>query len=488
VQAFTQASGTVIALSDGKTGEITCRARAGSSVPEVGTALRLERTFIGLCVQSGKEVRCDDAEADTRADMAAILALGIRSMVVVPIKEEGRVLGVLAVFAPGAHAFSITHMGVLKTMADQVIAYLRRPRTQAHSPEPPAPPAKAVAVSAAASPAAPPAVAIKPAEHALPRRRLAVVPRVEPVRASAFAKEIGPPRFSQKQATISYHEQKESKPDFRPMFEAFNAGAVRKNRQGTNILMIGAAVALMIALAVEFSLIFGGHAAAPQPAPEARSSPGTPAAPAPASADMQPLAKNPAPASPAKHFETQPKREAALPKPEDTVELLPGPSIISKAGDNSAISKAGDNSAPASEAPAIFLGYMPASGSLSKLVVPVAQAPNPRLLRQSDFEPVTVVKKVLPDYPLVAKQNKLTGSVVVQGTVNKNGTISDLQLLSGSPLFRDAAFAAVRQWVFKPARLNGQPTEQPARIRLYFRERERSEEPVGVNVSRANNQ
>jgi protein TonB len=174
---------------------------------------------------------------------------------------------------------------------------------------------------------------------------------------------------------------------------------------------------------------------------------------------MQPLAKNTTPAPPAKYDETQPKPEEALPRPEETVVLSPGPSRISKAG---------DNSAQTSEAPVIFLGYLPASGSLSNLVVPVSQPPNPRLLRQSDFEPVTALKKVPPVYPLVAKQYKLTGSVVVLGTVNKNGRISDLQLISGSPLFRDAAFAAVKQWVFKPARLNGQAIEQSTTIQLDF--------------------
>jgi protein TonB len=114
------------------------------------------------------------------------------------------------------------------------------------------------------------------------------------------------------------------------------------------------------------------------------------------------------------------------------------------------------------------LGNAPASGSLSNLISPVSQPPRPRFLPPSDFEPVTVIKKVPPVYPLVAKQHRLSGSVVVQGTVNKNGRISDLQLISGSPLFRDAAFAAVKQWVFKPARLNGQAVEQSTTIRLDF--------------------
>ena len=80
-QAFTNASGAAIAVGEGNTDEIVCRARSGSSAPDVGTALRVEGTFTGICIQSGKELRCDDAETDTRVDTAAIRALGIRSMV-----------------------------------------------------------------------------------------------------------------------------------------------------------------------------------------------------------------------------------------------------------------------------------------------------------------------------------------------------------------------------------------------------------------------
>src|SRR5215472_15185182 len=141
-QAFTNASGTAIALSEGSSDEIICRARSGASAPDVGTALRVEGSFTGLCIQSGKELRCDDAETDTRVDTAAIRALGIRSMVVTPIKEENRVVGVLAVFAPTAHAFTITHVAVLKTMADQISLLLQKERKAKEGglqPETPAP-------------------------------------------------------------------------------------------------------------------------------------------------------------------------------------------------------------------------------------------------------------------------------------------------------------------------------------------------------------
>jgi TonB family protein len=457
VQALTNASGAAIALSEGNAAEIICRARAGSSAPEVGTTLPVQETFTGLCIQSGKELRCDDAETDPRVDKAAIRALGIRSMVAVPIKEEGRVVGVLAVFAPTAHAFTITHMVVLKAMADQIAAYLHRTLGEAYSPNPlPAPTVKAVAVSAAASPAPPPAVVIKPAEPALTHRQLPVVPKVEPVRATPLTEETHPAAFSQKKETNRHDEQKKSETDFRP--GTLDADAAPENRLGANVLMIGAAAVMVIGAAVGLSTL-RRPAAAPQPALETASSPGTPAAPAPASANVQPPAKNTPPGPPPKNDEAEPKREEAWLKREETVVLSAGPSRISGAR---------DDSAPTSDAPAISLGSVPASGSLSNLASPVSQPPHPRLLTLSELEPLRVIKKVPPVYPRVAKQWELRGSVVVQGTVGKNGRISNLQLISGPPVFRDAAFEAVKQWVFKPARLNGQAIEQSTKIHLDF--------------------
>ena len=478
-QALTNASGTAIALHEGNAGEIICRARAGSSAPEVGTALLFEGTFTGLCIQTGKELRCDDAETDTRVDKEATRALGIRSMVAIPIKEDGRVVGVLAAFAPDAHAFSITHVVVLKTMADQIAAYLHRTLgDEAYSREPlAAPPARAAAAAASLAPP------IKPAEPALIRPRPPVVSKVAPVRATTPAEKRGPAALRQKEETNGNDTQKKSKSDFRRVFGTFfrrasgtrDAAAARKNRTGASVLMLGAAAVVVIAVAAGLSFKLRRTPSALQPAAEAASLPVTPAAaapapaptPAPVPASAPAYLKPPAdttvsiPAPLAMHDEAQPYREKARPKHEETVELTAGPSRIPVAKDNSA-------PAPTFDVAAISLGNGPASGSLSNLVSSVSQPPNPRLLTSSEFEPVQAIKKVQPIYPLVAKQTRLTGIVVVEVTVNKNGKISDLRMISGHALFRDAAFAAVKQWVFKPAKLNGQTIDQSTTIRLHF--------------------
>src|SRR5438270_7659097 len=190
-QAFTNASGVAIALSEGNADEIVCRARSGASAPEVGAALRVNGTFTGLCIRTGTELRCDDCETDTRVDTAAIRALGIRSMVVTPIREDSRVIGVIAVFAPTPHAFTITHVAVLKTMADQISALLqreRRAREEGQHAEPVRPPATVTVAKPAIAPQAPaatPPVVIKSASAAAPARATApVTPKLEPVKAS----------------------------------------------------------------------------------------------------------------------------------------------------------------------------------------------------------------------------------------------------------------------------------------------------------------
>src|SRR5215831_9835003 len=204
-QAFTNASGVAIALSEGNAAEIVCRARSGASAPDVGATLRVEGTFTGLCIQSGKELRCDDCETDTRVDTAAIRALGIRSMVVTPVREENRVVGVLAVFAPTAHAFTITHVAVLKTMADQISLLLqkeRKAKEDGAAPEAPRPVASVTMpkpVASAPAPVQPPPVVIKPAAAPSSRASFPVVSKVEPIKASPVAEEVAVPALPKRE-------------------------------------------------------------------------------------------------------------------------------------------------------------------------------------------------------------------------------------------------------------------------------------------------
>lgn len=79
-----------------------------------------------------------------------------------------------------------------------------------------------------------------------------------------------------------------------------------------------------------------------------------------------------------------------------------------------------------------------------------------------------LVRKVIPEYPPLAKSARISGLVRLIGTIGKDGAIRNLQLVSGHPMLARAALEAVRQWVYKPTLLNGMPVEVIAPIEVNF--------------------
>jgi TonB family protein len=491
-QAFTNASGVAIALSEGNADEIVCRARSGASAPEVGAALRVEGTFTGLCIQSGKELRCDDCETDTRVDTAAIRALGIRSMVVAPIREDSRVVGVLAAFAPTPHAFTITHVAVLKTMGDQISQLLQKerrareenPQAQAETPRPAAPVIAAKPVIAATPAPVVPAVVIKPSTPA-PRAAAPVVSKVEPIKSMPV--EVVP------LAAPTKREEKRSEFAPRATFGTFDSVAAEEKKPANRMMMIGVVAVLVIAAGATFAFLKmqkSGSAQRPvqeaanvppvQPAPVAPSGsvqPGSPGASGlaqPGSSGTSNASSAPAASKPAAEVEA---RRTARPSPEKTSSApaeKPAPAekvavVATLAG--SGPSRITQNSGQGSSdiAPSLTVMSGNTGAPLSSLARPVASStPSAAAIEQSNLEPMQLIRAGTPIYPAIAKARSITGTVVVQGTVGKDGKITNLQFISGPPIFKDAAFEAVRVYLFKPAKLNGQPIEQVTQVKLNF--------------------
>jgi len=79
-----------------------------------------------------------------------------------------------------------------------------------------------------------------------------------------------------------------------------------------------------------------------------------------------------------------------------------------------------------------------------------------------------LVKKVAPDYPLFAKENGVSGTVVLQATIGKDGRIANLRVISGPEELRGAALDAVKQWVYRPYLLNGEPVSVDTTINVAF--------------------
>ncbi len=80
----------------------------------------------------------------------------------------------------------------------------------------------------------------------------------------------------------------------------------------------------------------------------------------------------------------------------------------------------------------------------------------------------SVSVSVPPDYPLLARQMKVQGIVSLQALISRDGSIQELQILSGPGILATAAREAVKQWHFKPYLQNGHPVETQARITVNF--------------------
>ncbi|HSY02769.1 MAG TPA: energy transducer TonB, partial [Acidobacteriaceae bacterium] len=73
-----------------------------------------------------------------------------------------------------------------------------------------------------------------------------------------------------------------------------------------------------------------------------------------------------------------------------------------------------------------------------------------------------------PTYPAIAKAARIQGTVVLQATISKNGTIENLRVISGPPMLQAAAQEAVRGWRYKPYLLNGEPVEVETQVNVIF--------------------
>jgi periplasmic protein TonB len=99
---------------------------------------------------------------------------------------------------------------------------------------------------------------------------------------------------------------------------------------------------------------------------------------------------------------------------------------------------------------------------------PVVKTPESPVVITSELLAGKLIHKVVPVYPALARQARVAGTVRLQGVVSKDGTIRNLQVLSGHPLLIAAAMDAVRQWLYRPTVLNGQPVEVIAPIDVIF--------------------
>jgi hypothetical protein len=119
-QYITGASGAAIALRRSHHNDMLCHATAGSNAPELGALLSTEHGLSGECVRTRKLLRCDDAAHDPRVNREVCLALGIASVIVMPVNSDEHVLGVFELFSDKPSAFTERDLSALERLAEMV--------------------------------------------------------------------------------------------------------------------------------------------------------------------------------------------------------------------------------------------------------------------------------------------------------------------------------------------------------------------------------
>jgi TonB family protein len=114
----TRATGAAIALA--RDGEMICRATTGNA-PELGTAVDTASGISAACLSTGAMQECCDTETDVRVDREVCRHLHLRSMLLLPIIQDGTVCGILEVFSSQPNNFGKDDHHTLQSLADNIV-------------------------------------------------------------------------------------------------------------------------------------------------------------------------------------------------------------------------------------------------------------------------------------------------------------------------------------------------------------------------------
>jgi TonB family protein len=425
----TAATGAAIAL--GARDEYFCRATAGDKAPPLGARIRSDSGLTGECLRLRLTLRCDDAEKDDRVDAEACRELQVRSLAVVPIRLGSEIAGVLEVFSHHVSAFSNTHVATLERVAELVAVVCRRAAT--------------LIVEAASEPAAADAAQ---SGGSIPGSPVCV---------------IGPAEFRQKvrdagSKTVEWaHAALDAmQPELRALRRL---GTFRVVAMVATLLLLIAAAGFLVGRARR-----QGPVERLLPAPEsAAQTPSTspltvepPALPKPSG-----VIAHESPAA-----EKKPALSASVPRDteEAVVRVVPGGRLSQSSGHPESDTAAAPefNLSNANVGP-VSSAILAAPVGAPKLIPP----PQPRPISQG-VVPGHLLRKVNPPYPIAAREARIQGAVVLNVSIQKNGKVGQVRILSGHPLLAQAAVQAVKGWVYEPFRLNGEPVDAETQVTVNF--------------------
>jgi TonB family protein len=423
---LTQADGAAIALRQGNA--VICKAVAGLLAPDLGASLDTSSGISGECLRTATALRCEDTNDDTRVDAEVCRSLGLRSLAVVPLGAKAPAAGILEAFSGVPHSFPERHVALLQDLAELVMAAQRR-LSDADSGRPLWPRVGAQALSAQ----------VEPTSTRL-RHRMQ--------------------RLLQKQRETLLHAS--------------------ETRSGKRKLALVGISAIAMSLGLGWLVGHGGPAVTVSRPKADSAAKSRPAPPTQASAPSVWNA-NPAPAIPARSSKPSPSSAVVLATKTEKISTAddvlvrnfqPEPDAARPAGPGPPVASANpsaDSTDLADNAPLLTDVHADTENPLNGVLSPPLNLPPPALAVSEGLTQGVVVHRVQPLYPAQARTLRLGGSVVLQAVVAEDGSVRDLSLVSGHPVLAHAAMSAVRQWRYRPFRLNGKPVAMRTEIKVDFK-------------------
>lgn len=169
----------------------------------------------------------------------------------------------------------------------------------------------------------------------------------------------------------------------------------------------------------------------------------------------------------------------ATPTPQTSTPETPAPGVTANrtvlpplevevvAGDTHRTVRPGSNSVHVELQPGAPAQPMTDAANSTQNAANVTSSAVERVQMSADTTQV-VTHPVKPGYPLLARQMKVQGSVILRALISKEGTIQDLHVVSGPAILASAAQDAVRQWRFKPHFVGSEAVETQADITVNF--------------------
>ena len=143
-----------------------------------------------------------------------------------------------------------------------------------------------------------------------------------------------------------------------------------------------------------------------------------------------------------------------------------GASASSTGGD--AVPGIGDGGIDGPPGPGVGIPGADRSGMPIEIKKPEPPERKSPLHRSEGVMAAALIYKVQPEYPAIARAIHLQGTVYLRAIIAADGSVRQLEVISGNQILATPALQAVRQWRYQPTRLNGEPVEVETLITVNF--------------------